>query len=40
VLRALGAIWVLPESPDREQQAGRILERLMDGLRHGAPWYR
>jgi AcrR family transcriptional regulator len=36
VLRALGAIWVLPESPDREQQAGRILDLLMDGLRHGA----
>jgi AcrR family transcriptional regulator len=36
VLYALGAIWVLPESPDREEQAGRILDLLMDGLRHGA----
>jgi AcrR family transcriptional regulator len=37
VLRALGAIWILPEGPDREEQAGRILDLLMDGLRHGAP---
>ncbi len=37
VLRALGAIWILPESPAREEQARRILDLLMDGLRHGAP---
>ena len=33
VLRALGAIWMTRESESREEQAGRVLDLLMDGLR-------
>jgi len=34
VLRALGAIWMIRESENREEQAGRVLDLLMDGLRY------
>jgi AcrR family transcriptional regulator len=34
VLRALGAIWMIRESEDREEQAARVLDLLMDGLRY------
>jgi AcrR family transcriptional regulator len=34
VLRALGAIWMIRESESREEQAGRVLDLLMDGLRY------
>jgi AcrR family transcriptional regulator len=33
VLLALGAIWLLPDGPDRDTQAARLLDLLMDGLR-------
>jgi AcrR family transcriptional regulator len=36
VLRALGAIWMIRESESREEQAGRVLDLLMDGLRYDA----
>ena len=35
VFRALGAIWMIREGPDREEQASRVLDLLMDGLRYG-----
>jgi len=34
VLRALGAIWMIRDSERREEQAGRVLDLLMDGLRY------
>jgi AcrR family transcriptional regulator len=34
VLRALAAIWMIRDSANREQQAGRVLNLLMDGLRY------
>ena len=34
VLRALGAIWMIRDSANREEQAERVLELLMDGLRY------
>jgi AcrR family transcriptional regulator len=36
VLRALGAIWMIREGARREQQAKRVLDLLMDGLRYDA----
>jgi AcrR family transcriptional regulator len=36
VLRALGAIWMIRESEQREEQAKRVLDLLMDGLRYDA----
>ena len=34
VFRALGAIWMIREGEDREEQAERVLDLLMDGLRY------
>jgi AcrR family transcriptional regulator len=34
VLRALAAIWMIREGPNREEQARRVLDLLMDGLRY------
>ena len=34
VLRALGAIWMIRDSANREEQAERVLDLLMDGLRY------
>jgi AcrR family transcriptional regulator len=36
VLRALGAIWMIRESEQREEHAKRVLDLLMDGLRYDA----
>jgi AcrR family transcriptional regulator len=36
VLRASGAIWLIPDEPGWADHARRILTLLMDGLRHGA----
>lgn len=35
VLRALAAIWMIRDSANREEQAERVLDLLMDGLRYG-----
>jgi hypothetical protein len=37
VLRAIGAIWLIPDEPGWADYARRVLALLMDGLRHGAP---
>jgi AcrR family transcriptional regulator len=37
VLRATGAIWLIPDEPGWADHARRVLTLLMDGLRHGAP---
>jgi hypothetical protein len=34
VLRALGAIWMIKDSANRDEQAERVLDLLMDGLRY------
>jgi AcrR family transcriptional regulator len=36
VLRATGAIWLIPDEPGWADHARRVLTLLMDGLRHGA----
>jgi AcrR family transcriptional regulator len=36
VLRALGAIWMIRDGEHREEQAKRVLDLLMDGLRYDA----
>lgn len=36
VLRATGAVWLMPDEPGWQDQARRLLRLLMDGLRHGA----
>ena len=36
VLRALGAIWMIRDGEQREEQAKRVLDLLMDGLRYHA----
>jgi AcrR family transcriptional regulator len=36
VLRAAGAVWLIPEAPDWQDQARRLLGLLLDGLRAGA----
>jgi AcrR family transcriptional regulator len=36
VLRATGAIWMIPDEPGWADHARRVLALLMDGLRHGA----
>ena len=37
VLRALGAVWMIRDGDDREDQAARVLDLIVDGLRYGAP---
>ena len=37
VLRALGAVWMIRDGEDREAQAARVLDLIVDGLRFGAP---
>ena len=37
VLRATGAIWLIPDEPGWADHARRVLTLLMDGLRHGTP---
>lgn len=37
VLRALGAIWMIRSGDDRQAQADRVLDLVIDGLRFGAP---
>ncbi|HZZ49739.1 MAG TPA: TetR/AcrR family transcriptional regulator [Pseudonocardia sp.] len=36
VLRALSGVWMVADSPDAREQAERLLNLLMDGLRYGA----
>jgi hypothetical protein len=36
VLRATGAIWLIPDEPRWADHARRVLTLVMDGLRHGA----
>lgn len=36
VLRALRGVWMVADSPDAREQADRLLDLLMDGLRYGA----
>ena len=36
VLRALRGVWLVADEQDRADQAGRLLDLLMDGLRYGA----
>ncbi len=36
VLRALRGVWLVADDPQRSDQARRLLNLLMDGLRHGA----
>ncbi len=33
VVRAMGAVWLIPEEPDWQEQAHRLLALLLDGLR-------
>ena len=37
VLRALGALWMIRDAEDRDAQAARVLDLIVDGLRFGAP---
>ncbi|MGE0026896.1 MAG: TetR/AcrR family transcriptional regulator [Thermoleophilia bacterium] len=37
VLRALGAVWMIRDGDDREEQTTRTLDLIVDGLRYGAP---
>ena len=37
VLRALGAIWMIRSGDDRQAQADRVLDLVIDGQRFGAP---
>ncbi|WP_205687466.1 TetR/AcrR family transcriptional regulator [Cellulomonas endophytica] len=37
VLRAVGAVWMVPDGPEWDAQVRRLLDLVVDGLRHGAP---
>jgi len=36
VMRAMWAVWLVPDGPDWDAQVRRLLDLVVDGLRFGA----